>query len=178
MGLLGGTAWAAGNGAQTSTQHLHGDATGLVELDLNPADAPAGLAPPVGCWFTTTEGIVSTDGNAIMHNTTNKAGDFWFTTTYTGGGAVYPLVLDSNGNPIQDPVSGNNEVDTSAAPLATGHLTTWFGQEDNNKNGVLHATVSFHGTETNGTAVNLNAHFQLGSNAHGQPTATVGSVTC
>jgi hypothetical protein len=184
VALLGGTAWAGGNGAQTGTQHVHGDASGLVEIDFNPnsPNTPPGLSLPAGCWLTSTEAIVSTDGNAIMHSTFNKNGG-WFTTTYTGGAAVYPLVLDSQGNPIQDE-NGNNEVNTSAAPLATGHLTTWFGDENNGaKNGnvkvdVEHATASFHGTDSSGNTVNLNAHFHIGTNQYGQPTATVTSATC
>jgi hypothetical protein len=50
--------------------------------------------------------------------------------------------------------------------------------EDNNKNGVQHATASFHGTDASGSAVNLNGHFQFAMNASGQPTAIVGTVTC
>jgi hypothetical protein len=177
MGLFGGTAWAGGNGAQAGTQHVHGDATGIAEVDFNPNSANGpGVPLPAGCWLKDTQAIVSTDGNAIMHFIGNKTGD-WFTTTYTGGGAVYPLKLDPSGNPIQDPNTGNNEVVTSGGPLATGHLTTWFGQEDNNQNGVMHATVSFHGTE-NGTAVNLNGHFQFATNANGQITGMVANVTC
>jgi hypothetical protein len=86
--------------------------------------------------------------------------------------------------PVQDPITGNNEVDTSAAPLATGHLTTWFGDENNGaKNGTVkvdveHATASFHGTDSSGNTVNLNAHFHIGTNRYGQPAATVTSATC
>jgi hypothetical protein len=181
VGLLGGTAWAGGNGAQGFTQHVHGVATGLVEIDFNPNTGAPAL--PAGCWLSPTEGIVSTDGNGIMHGIGNKNGG-WFTTTYTGGAAVYPLVLDANGSPVQDHSTGNNEVDTSAGPLATGHLTTWFGDENNGaKNGTVkvdveHATASFHGTDSSGNAVNLNAHFHIGTNQYGQPTATVEAATC
>lgn len=178
LGGLGGVAWAGG--AQTGTFHAHGaDAFGLDELDLNPNGAnppPPGIVLPANCWLTQDEGIISTNGNAIMHYTVNKTGD-WFTTTYTGDAAVFPLV-ENDGVPVSDPNTGNNEVDTSAAPLATGHMTQWFGAEDNKQNGVQHATVHFQGTDANGNPVNLQGHFQFATNANGDPTAMVGSISC
>lgn len=172
---VGGAAWADGNGAQTQTLHAHGtDAFGLEELDL--FSPPPGITPPVNCWLGTTNAIVSTNGNGVFHFTGNKTGT-WFTTTYTGDAAVYPLIL-VNGQPVTDPNTGNNEVDTSAAPLATGHLTQWFGDENNNKNGVEHATVTFKGTDAAGEPANLQGHFQFATNANGQPTAILGSLTC
>jgi hypothetical protein len=179
VGLLGGTAWAAGNGAQTQTFHAHGtDAAGAVELDFFPNPNNPAPTLPTGCWMNTTEAIVSTSGNDIMHSTVSKDQDeFWFTTTYTGDASVYPLVL-VDGHPVQDPNTGDNEVDMSGAPIATGHLTSWFGQEGNQKNGVLHATVTFHGTDANGNPVNINGHIQYATNANGVPTAQVSTVTC
>lgn len=179
-GSFSAAAWAGGNGAQTNTFNFHGsDAFGAVELDLNPNSAsppPPGISLPSGCWLTQDNGILSTFGNGVLHGIGNKTG-FWFTTTYAGDAAVFPLI-EVNGVPVSDPNTGNDEVDTSAAPLATGHLTQWFGAEDNNKNGVTHATVSFNGTDAAGNPVSLNGHFQFGTNASGQPTAMVGSITC
>lgn len=83
-----------------------------------------------------------------------------------------------NGLPVADPTTGNNLVDTTAPPAATGHLTQWFGSEDNNKNGVQHATVHFDGTDAAGDPVSLDGHFQFALNANGQPTAMVASITC
>jgi hypothetical protein len=175
--VSGATAWAGGNGAETQTFHVHGtSAFGIDELDLNPTGAPPGVSVPANCWLGQDNGIISTDGNGVFHMIGNKTG-FWFTSTYTGEAAVYPLVLD-NGVPVSDPNTGNNEVDTSQPPLATGHLTQWFGNEDNNKNGVEHATVTFKGTDSSGNPVNLDGHFQFAMNANGEPTATVGSITC
>lgn len=182
LGGLGGVAWAGGNGAQTFTQHAHGsDVAGLVVVDFNP-NSPNNGGPgptvPDGCWMTQDDAIVSTVGNAIQHGIDNKTG-FWFTSTYTGQADVWPLVLDSNGNPIDDGSGNHNDaVDPSGSPIATGHLTLWFGQEDNNKNGVTHATVSFNGVDANGTPVNLKGHFQFATNANGDVTAATGSITC
>lgn len=170
---FGATAWAGG--ADTQTFHVHGtDAFGVEELDL--FTTPPGVTAPAGCWLGTTNGIVSTDGNGVLHWTANKTG-FWMTSTYTGQAAVYPLLL-VDGQPVVDPNTQSNEVDTSAAPLATGHLTQWYGNEDNNKNGVEHATVTFKGVDASGNPVQLKGHFQFATNANGQPTATVGSITC
>lgn len=183
LGGLGGVAWAGGNGAQTFTQHVHGsDAAGLVVLDFNPNSpnngGPGGPTVPDGCWMTQDDALVSTIGNAIQHGIGNKTG-FWFTTTYTGQADVWPLVL-VNGVPVDDGTGNNNDaVDTSSGtPIATGHLTVWFGQEDNNKNGVTHATVSFNGVDANSNPVSLTAHFQIATNASGDVTAMTGSISC
>lgn len=164
-------ALAAGNGSITQTQHAQGAGTaGLVVLDFLPQDAPP---LPTGCWANPNIAIVSTDGNAVQHSTVNKAQDFWFTSTFTGNAAVYPVV-----QPVQQDSNGNVLVDTSGPALYTGHLTTWFGQEDNQQNSVFHATVSFHGADAAGNAVNLNGHLQYATNANGQPTAQVAQATC
>jgi hypothetical protein len=164
-------AFAGGNGSITQTQHVHGAGTaGLVVLDFLPQDAPP---LPAGCWANPNIAIVSTDGNVVQHSTTNKAQDFWFTSTFTGDAAVYPLV-----QPVQYDSNGNVLVNTSGPALYTGHLTTWFGQEDNNQNSVFHATASFHGADAAGNAVNLNGHMQYATNASGQATAQVARATC
>ncbi len=168
--LVPTAAYAGGNGSMTQTDHVHGAAADLVVIDFLPQDAPP---LPAGCWATPDVAIVSTSGNAIQHVTVNKAGDFWFTSTFTGDAAVYPVV-----QPVQFDQNDNVVVDTSGAPLYSGHLTTWFGEEDNKQNGVTHATVSFHGSAADGTSVNLNGHIQYATNANGDPTAQAAQVTC
>jgi hypothetical protein len=163
-------AFASGNGSTAQTQHVHGAAAGLVVIDFLPQDAPP---LPVGCWANPNIAIVSTDGNAVQHSTVNKAQDFWFTSTFTGNAAVYPVA-----QPVQYDSNGNVVVDSSGPALYVGHLTTWFGQEDNNQNNVFHATVSFHGADSAGNAVNINGHMQYATNAAGQPTAQVAQATC
>jgi hypothetical protein len=176
--LSGATAWAGGNGSQTATEHAHGaQAYDLTVVDFNPADSPPGVSLPANCWLPDTYALMSTDGNAVLHTTTNRAQDFWMTTTYTGDAVALPLVFNQDGSIATDG-NQNDMVDQTAAPLATGHLTVWFGVEDNNKNGVQHATVSFQGVEADGTPVNLTGHFQFATNAQGEPTAIKGSVSC
>jgi hypothetical protein len=175
VGSMVGPAWAGANGSTTQTQHAHGaDAAGQVVIDFLPQNLPAPL--PSTCWVNPNYALVSTDGNGIQHSTVNKAGDFWFTTTYTGDAAMYPIVFQSPGVPQVD-ANGNDVVDMSQPPVATGHLTTWFGQEDNKQNGVNHATLSFEGTLASGQSVSLHGDMHIGSSASGNQQVH-GSVYC
>lgn len=174
--IVAAPALAGGNGSQTQTLHAHGaDAYDLLVADFLPSNGAPAL--PAGCWLPSTDAIMSTFGNAIMHSTVNKADDFWFTSTYTGDAAVYPIVFASPGVPMVDE-NDNDVLDTSGVPLATGHLTTWFGEEDNNQNGVQHATLNFKGVEADGSPVSINAHFHISTNANGELTATPLNISC
>lgn len=175
VGLAAGPAFAGGNGAVTDTEAVHGsDAAGVIVSDFLPSEG--GPTLPTGCWMPATDALVSTSGNGIQHFIGNKTGG-WFTSTYSGGAAVYPIVFDTDGNPVPDG-RGNDSVDMTGAALATGHLTTWFGNEANQKNGVMHATLTFSGVDSSGNAVSLSGHFQFATNAAGQPTAIVGDLSC
>jgi hypothetical protein len=145
-------------------------------VDFLPIDSPPGISLPQGCWMAAADALMSVDGNLIFHVIGNKTGD-WFTSTFTGEAAVYPIVFASPGVPALDG-NGDDILDTSAPAAATGHLTLWTGSEDNNKNGVEHATLTFTGVDALGNAVSLNGHFQFATNAAGDPTATVGSLIC
>lgn len=168
---------ASADGAQTQTLHAHGvAAAGLEVIDFNPnsSNRPP-VTPPDGCWLSDTTALVSTGGEAVLHMIGNTTG-FWLTDTYAGSAAVYPLVLD-NGVPVTDS-EGNDEVDTTQPPLVTGHLAVWLGEEDNSQNGVFHSTLNFQGTDASGTARDLTGHFQFTIDANGQPTVSLGSLTC
>jgi hypothetical protein len=69
-------------------------------------------------------GLVLATVNGIFHVNINGAGDSWTTSTLTG-----PFVI----------VSGQTV-------LATGHLETWFGQENNLSNSVGNAIFNLTGT--------------------------------
>src|SRR5215469_14553200 len=177
--LVAGLAMAGGAGVgflavpasatpgQAQTLHAHGtDAFDQVVIDFLPIDSPPGISLPNGCWFPgNTSAFVSTDGNLILHEIGNKNGG-WFTSTYTGDAAVYPIVFASPGIPKLDS-NGNDVVDTSATPAATGHLTIWDGDESNKQNEVSHATLTFKGTDSSGNPVSMTAHFQFATNAAG-----------
>ena len=174
--LVAAPAFAGGNGSQGQTLHAHGAAAyDLLVADFLPANGSPSL--PDGCWMPSTDALMSTFGNAILHSTANKADDFWFTSTYTGDAAVYPIVFIAPGVPLTDE-NDNDVLDTSGQPLATGHLTTWFGISDNKQNEVDHATLTFTGTDVNGNAVSISGHFQLATNANGDVTATPTNISC
>jgi hypothetical protein len=175
VGLLAAPAWATPGQAQTF--HNHGSsAYDQLVIDFLPIDSPPGISLPGDCWFPSNDAFMSVSGNQIFHENFNKTGD-WFTTTFTGDAAVYPIVFESPGVPQLDE-NGNDVVDTSGTPAATGHLTVWTGGADNNKNSVHHATLTFNGTDASGNPVSMQGHFQFATNAAGDPTATVGSLTC
>ena len=83
--LFGSVAVAAGNGSQTSTEHAHG--TDVSQLGALGIVAPPDL--PAGCPLALPAALVPVSGNAVQHQTTNKAGDFWFTSTVTADVDVY-----------------------------------------------------------------------------------------
>jgi len=166
VGLLTAvSASAGGNGSFTQTQNLHG--TDVQQIGV------LGITPPPdltsNCPVSLPLAFIPTTGNAVQHLTVNGAGDGWFTTTFAGDTQLFEgVVIDNNGDVA--PV-GNQ--------LYSGHLTTWFGSEDNNKNSVLHATLSFHGTSTDGSqSLSLHAQFDVTVNANGSVTATPTTVSC
>ena len=182
-GLAGGlglgvmAAPAGATPGQTQTFNLHGsEAYDQSVIDFLPIDAPPGISLPSTCWFPSNDAFMAVSGNMILHETTNKTGD-WFTSTFTGDAAVYPIVFASPGVPQLD-ANDNDVVDTSGTPAATGHMTIWDGGADNNKNGVNHATLHFNGTDSSGNPVSMFGHFQFAMNAAGTPTGMVASLSC
>jgi hypothetical protein len=176
IGLLAAPAAAAPG--QAFTMNFHGaDAYDQLVTDFLPG-GPAPVTLPSGCWFQATDAFMSISGNLIEHGIGNKTG-FWYTSTFTGTAGVYPIVFDPQhpGKPLLDD-NGNDVVDTTQPSAANGHLTLWFGQEDNNKNGVTHATLTFKGTDSSGNAVQMTGHFQVAFNALGVPTVVNGALTC
>jgi len=159
------SASAGGNGSFTQTMHLH--RTAVQQIGVLGITPPPDL--PSTCPVSPPLAFIPTTGNAIQHLTVNGAGDGWFTTTFEGSTQLFEgFLIDQNGDvaPVGD-------------LLYTGHLTTWFGSEDNNKNGVFHATLSFHGTSPDGNAsLSLHAAFDVTMNANGTVTATPTSVNC
>lgn len=115
---------------------------------------------------TTTEHAHGTDVSLVGV----IAGDDWFTTTFTGQVDAYDgTVVDEEGDvaPVGD-------------VLYSGHLTTWFGSEDNKQNGVFHATLDFHGTSSTDPSQTIRLHgsFDVTFNANGEATATPANATC
>jgi len=104
---------------------------------------------PIGCGGANSLTYTAT-GNLVQHITVNGAGDFWFTATFEGTGTL-----------------------TTGGHTYAGHLMDWFGQEDNNKNGVLHATFNFVGD-----GLTVHGAFDTTTNANGTVTADHFNVSC
>jgi hypothetical protein len=100
-----------------------------VTFDLGPSDQ-------FGCPSLPSGEVLATV-NAIFHVNINRAGDNWTTSTLTG-----PFTI----------VSGSNV-------LATGHLETWFAQENNLTNSVGNAVLNLTGTNLQ-TGQGLSIHFE------------------
>jgi hypothetical protein len=159
------SASAGGNGSFTQTQNVHG--TDVQQIGVLGITPPPDL--PATCPVSLPLAFLPITGNAIQHLTVNGAGDGWFTTTFEGQAQLFEgTVIDDQG-----------DVAAVGPLLYTGHLTTWFGAEDNNKNGVFHATLSFQGTSADGSQqLHLHAQFDITMNANGTITATPTNVSC
>ncbi len=103
---------------------------------------------PIGCGGPTL--TYAATGNLVTHITVNGAGDSWFTTTFEGTGTL-----------------------TTGGKTFAGHLMDWFGNEDNNKNGVVHATFNFVGD-----GLTVHGAFDITTNANGIVTVDRLTVSC
>lgn len=139
-------AFADGNGAQTMT------------MTFKNAYIPFG--PAVNPCSGATGSFAGISVNGVMHETVNKAGDFWDTGTVTGTFQFVP--------------------DDATQPTYTGHGETWFGDSINQNNTVNHFTLHFNGTGTDGSTVTLTEVGHVSSNANGVPVVTFDkqSATC
>lgn len=105
--------------------------------------------------------IVSGTGNGVQHMNANGTGD-WFTETFEGQGTLVQTAGPRAGAVYQ------------------GHIVTWFGVEDNNQNGVHHATFNFDGANVANPADTLAMHaaFDVTTNPDGTITASHFTVSC
>ena len=107
-------------------------------------------------------GSLVASGRGVEHSIVNKAGDGWFTTTFTGTATISPFL---------DP--GLTTPDPNVLPF-TGHLTEWFGGSFNRHNMVNHSTFHFHGTDANGHRLTVTdiSHFSTNAaNPFGPPNS-------
>lgn len=105
--------------------------------------------------------IVRATGNGVEHLNVNGTGD-WFTTTFEGQGTVVQTAGPRAGAVYQ------------------GHVVSWFGAEDNNQNGVHHATFNFDGSNVADPADTLGMHaaFDVTTNPDGTVAASHFIATC
>jgi hypothetical protein len=97
------------------------------------------------------------NGNGVFHVTINKAGDSWATGTVQGDF----VTVDAFGN-----------------TTGTGHAQSWFGDENNNKNGVEHFTSNGYANMLDGTRIGFHAAGQFTMNANGVVTVNNTTMTC
>jgi hypothetical protein len=85
-------------------------------------------------------GIVTTTGNSVFHVTTLTSGigigTSWATGTSEGTFTFVPT----------DPTK----------PSYTGHFTTWFGDNNNLKNGTETSTLTIHGVGSDGSTIRFH----------------------
>jgi hypothetical protein len=113
---------AGGNGAVTLTQNDHG-LTQTFHVD-----------PICG----SPSGTLTATVNDVFHTTTNKAGDFWLTSTQEGWFTIVP--------------------DDSSLPNFAGHFATWFGVSINKNNAVQHDITNIFATATDGSGTTITIH--------------------
>ncbi len=97
------------------------------------------------------------NGNGVFHLTINAAGDAWATGTVQGAFTTY---------------------DASNNVTGTGHAQTWFGDENNNQNGVEHFTANGYANMLDGTRIAFHAAGQFTINANGVVTGNNTTMTC
>ena len=114
--------FAGGNGAVTVTQNDHG-ITQTFHVD-----------PLCG----SPSGTLTATVNDVFHTTTNKAGDFWLTSTQEVWFTIVP--------------------DDPSLPNFAGHFATWFGVSINMNNAVQHDITNIRATATDGSGLTLTFH--------------------
>ena len=106
---------------------------------------------------TLDPGTVSDVHNDVFHGTTNKTGT-WFTGTIEGKFTFTP--------------------DDPSKVTYTGHFTTWFGDENNLRNGVEHSTFNVNALGTDGTHLQFYDNAQATVNANGVVTVVFDHASC
>jgi len=106
---------------------------------------------------TQDPGTVSDVENQIFHGTINKTGS-WFTGTIEGKFTFTP--------------------DDTSKPSYTGHFSTWFGDENNLRNGVEHSTFNVNATGSDGSHLQFHDNAQATVNANGTVTVSFDHMSC
>ncbi|NUR15759.1 MAG: hypothetical protein HOQ13_05535 [Dermatophilaceae bacterium] len=102
-------------------------------------------------------GTVRAVENQIFHSTINKTGS-WFTGTVEGMFTFTP--------------------DNPSKVTYTGHFATWFGDENNLRNGVEHSTFNVNATGTDGSHLQFHDNAQATLNANGTVTVSFDHMSC
>jgi hypothetical protein len=102
-------------------------------------------------------GTVSAVENQVFHGTINKTGS-WFTGTVEGKFTFTP--------------------DDPTKVTYAGHFATWFGDENNLRNGVEHSTFNVNATGSDGSHLQFHDNAQATLNANGTVTVSFDHMSC
>lgn len=102
-------------------------------------------------------GTLTTTLNDVFHTTINKNGS-WFTGTLTGSVLFVP--------------------DDPSLPTYTGHVTNWFGDENNLQNGVEHFTSNIEALGSDGSHLKFHGNGVTTLNANGVVTVSFANFFC
>jgi hypothetical protein len=146
------TPWSAGNGGGAGVLHIqctYHNATDQF-VDVVPCGAYAGAPATISIIY-----------NGQMHGTMltagRGAGTSWFTGTQTGTFTAVPL--------------------DATLPTYSGHLTTWFGDNNNLRNGSETSTFTVHAVGSDGSSFDFHDVAHASSSASGI-TISFDKVTC
>ena len=103
-------------------------------------------------------GTLTLTYNDVFHGTMLPNGTSWFTGTLTGTLLFIPV--------------------DSSNPTYTGHFTNWFGDENNQRNGVEHSTFNVNATGSDGSHLLFHENDQAATNANGVVTVSFQHAFC
>ena len=103
-------------------------------------------------------GIFTVTGNQVFHITTLANNTFWLTGTLEGTFTFVPF--------------------DSAQPTYTGHATSWFGDNNNLKNGTETSTFSIHAVGSDGSRLRFHDVAHVALNASGVPVVSFDKMSC
>jgi hypothetical protein len=103
-------------------------------------------------------GTLTLTYNDVFHGTILANGTSWFTGTLTGSLSFQP--------------------DDSSNPSYTGHFSTWFGDENNLRNGVEVSTFNVTAQGSDGSHLNYHETAVAVMNANGVVTVSFDNPVC
>lgn len=140
---------AAGSGAAGAAGN---GATTFTDNEHGVVDVFASANPCTG-----DPGTVRAIENQVFHGTVSKTGS-WFTGTVEGMFTFTP--------------------DNPAKVTYRGHFATWFGDENNLRNGVEHSTLNINATGSDGSHLQFHDNAQATLNANGTVTVSFDHMSC
>lgn len=102
-------------------------------------------------------GTVSTVANEVFHGTLSSTGS-WFTGTVEGQFTFVP--------------------NDASKPSYTGHFSTWFGDDNNLRNGTEQSTFTIVGVGSDGSRLRFHDNAVATTNAQGKVTVDLDHMTC